>query len=226
MSNSVVLKAEVRSDAGKQVAKRLRAGGRLPAVVYGEQVEPVVCSIDRRELETVLHDFGRNAIVSLEAAGNGTQSTIIKEIQHDPVRGEILHVDFHRIDLTRKIVVEVRVDAEGIPIGVRNESGILEHMLHYVDVECLPTEIPDKIVIDVSELNIGDNLHVSDLSLEGDVEIVTDGERTLFAVAAPSLRQEDEEAAEDEEEDLDAEEEMQEPEVIERGKQEEDEDEA
>ena len=226
MSNTVVLKAEPRTNVGKQIAKQLRAGGRLPAVVYGEKAEPVACSIDRKELETLLHDQGRNAIVSLETGVNGSNSTIIKEIQHNPVRGEILHVDFHRIDLTQKIVVEVRVDAEGIPMGVRNDGGILEHMLHYVEVECLPTEIPERIEIDVTKLNIGDNIHVTDLAVDGDAQIVTDSDRTVFAVAAPTLRQEEEEEelVEGEEEELvEGEEGPQEPEVIERGKRDEEE---
>ncbi|MCZ6636535.1 MAG: 50S ribosomal protein L25 [bacterium] len=225
MSNTVVLKAEPRASVGKQIAKQLRAGGRLPAVVYGEKAEPIVCSIDRKELETLLHDQGRNAIVSLETGTRGSDSTIIKEIQHDPIRGEILHVDFHRIDLTRKIVVEVRVDSEGIPTGVRNEGGILEHMLHYVEVECLPTEIPERIEVDVTELNIGDNIHVVDLAVDGDAKIVTDPDRTVFAVAAPTLRQteEEEEVVEGEEEVVEGEEGPQEPEVIERGKREDEE---
>ena len=202
------------------MAKRLRAEGRLPAVVYGEDAGPVVCSIDQKELEDILHAQGRNAIVSLqteEDSGAG-HSTIIKEIQHHPVRGYILHVDFHRIDLTHRLVVEVPVAAKGTPAGVRNDGGILEHMLHYMEVECLPTEIPDVIEVDVSELTIGDAIHVEDIQLEGDVQVVTEADRSLFVVVPPTVRQEDEEEGEEELGELD--EEMQEPEVIERGKRE------
>ena len=99
------------------------------------------------------------------------------------MHGDILHVDFHRINLARKIVVEVPIEAQGVPIGVRNESGILEHMLHGLEVECLPTDIPEKIAVDVSQMEIGDSLHVSDIALDGDeLTLVTDGERTMFAV--------------------------------------------
>ena len=218
MSDQVVLKAEVRSGVGKQFAKRLRATGKLPAVVYGAKVAPIACSVDAKALEGVLHKHGRNAIINLEADGQ-TQSTIVKELQQDFLRGHMIHVDFHCIDLTQKIVVEVMVESEGTPSGVRNDGGILEQMLHHIELECLPTEIPDRIVMDVSALEIGDSLHVSDITLENpEHTIVTDGERTVFALAAPTVVPDD-----DAEE---SEEEITEPEVIERGKKDEDEDEA
>lgn len=218
MSEQVVLKAEVRSGVGKQVAKRLRAAGKLPAVVYGAKVDPIVCSVDAKELEVALHKHGRNAIINLET-GDQTQSTIVKELQQDFLRGNMIHVDFHCIDLKQKIVVEVMVESEGTPNGVRNDGGILEQMLHHIELECLPTEIPDRIIVDVSALEIGDSLHVSDITLENpEHTIVTDGERTVFALAAPTVVR-DEDAEESEEE-------ITEPEVIERGKKDEDEDDA
>ena len=215
MSDQVVLKAEVRSDAGKQVAKRLRAAGKLPAVVYGAKVEPIACSVDAKALEALFHAHGRNAIINLET-GDQTHSTIVKEVQKDYLRGNILHVDFHRIDLTQKIIVEVMVESEGIPTGVRNEGGILEQMLHHIELECLPSEIPERIILDVSTLAVGDTLHVSDIVLENPHNsIVTDGERTVFSLAAPAIQRD----ADETEEAVG----MQEPEVIERGKKDEDE---
>ena len=221
MSDQVSLNVDVRAESGKKFAKRLRYRGQLPAVVYGEDVAPVACSVDHRTLSDLLKAHGRNAIISL-SAGDASQSTIIKDIQYHPVRGEMLHVDFHRIDLTRKIVVEVPIHATGSAVGVRIGEGILEQMLHDLEVECLPTEIPDHVEIDVSDLDIGDSLHVSDIVLEGDgFSIVTDRARTVFAVAAPALVVEEAEEVEDEE-GLVAEgeegEEMQEPELIERGR--------
>ena len=144
------------------------------------------------------------------------------------MRDEILHVDFHRINLTRKIVVEVPLHATGSAVGVRIGEGIVEQMLHDLEVECLPTAIPDHIEIDVSDLDIGDSLHVSDIVIEGDdFSIVTDADRTVFAVAAPALViEEGEEEVEDEEGLVDEEgEEMQEPEVIERGRRRDDDEE-
>ncbi len=226
MSDQVSLNVDVRTTSGKKAAKDLRYRGQLPAVVYGEGAASVACSVDYRTLSDLLKAHGRNAIISL-SAGDASQSTIIKDIQYHPVRGEMLHVDFHRIDLTRKIVVEVPIRAMGSAVGVRIGEGILEHMLHEIEVECLPTEIPDHIEIDVSDLDIGDSLHVSDIVLDGDeLSIVTETDRTVFAVAAPTLVIEEEEEVEDEAlVDEEGEEEMQEPEVIERGRRRDDDEE-
>lgn len=220
MSDQVALKAEVRTEVGKQFAKRLRAAGQLPAVVYGANIESIACSVDAKALESLLHEHGRNAIINLET-GDQTQSTIVKELQQDFLRGNMIHVDFHRIDLTQKIVVEVLVEPAGVPTGVRNEGGILEQMLHHIELECLPTDIPERITIDVSGLEVGDNLHVSDITLENpENTIVTDEERTVFSVAAPTV------SSDTDDEETEETEEMQEPEVIERGKKDEDEDDA
>ena len=223
MADNVVLKADRRTQVGKQAVKHLRLKGRLPAVVYGEKQDPIVCSVDRKELEVILHDQGRNALLLLDLPdGQAQDTTIIKEIQHHPLKGEMQHVDFHRISLTEKIIVEVAVEAEGNPVGVRTEGGILEHMLYEVEVECLPTDIPDKVVFDVTEMSIGDTIHVSDLVVEGNVEIVTESDRSVFVLVPPTVAQV---AEDEEEEEALEEEEMQEPEVIERGKRDEEEEE-
>ena len=228
MSDQVSLNVDVRTASGKKAAKDLRYRGQLPAVVYGEGAASVACSVDYRTLSDLLKAHGRNAIISL-SADDASQSTIIKDIQYHPVRGEMLHVDFHRIDLTRKIVVEVPIHATGSAVGVRIGEGILEQMLHELEVECLPTDIPDHIEIDVSDLDIGDSLHVSDIVLEDDdLSIVTETDRAVVAVAAPALVIEEEEEVEDEE-GMVAEgeegEEMQEPELIERGRRRDDDEE-
>ena len=223
MADNVVLKADRRTQVGKQAVKHLRLKGRLPAVVYGEKQDPIVCSVDRKELEVILHDQGRNALLSLDLPdGQAQDTTIIKEIQHHPLKGEMQHVDFHRISLTEKIIVEVAVEAEGNPVGVRTEGGILEHMLYELEVECLPTDIPDKVVFDVTEMSIGDTIHGSDLVVEGNVEIVTESDRSVFVLVPPTVAQV---AEDEEEEEALEEEEMQEPEVIERGKRDEEEEE-
>ena len=227
MSDQVSLTVDVRTASGKKVAKQLRYRGQLPAVVYGEDAVSIACSVDQRALTDLLKAHGRNAIISL-SAGDTSQSTIIKDIQYHPLRDEILHVDFHRIDLTRKIVVEVPIHATGSSVGVRIGEGILEQMLHDLEVECLPTEIPDHVEIDVSDLDIGDSLHVSDIVVDGDdLSIVTDSDRAVFAVAAPTLIIEEEEEEDVEGEELVDEEgeEMQEPELIERGRRRDDDEE-
>lgn len=223
-NDGVSLQAAVRTGTGKGDARRMRRTGRIPAVVYGDRSAPVACSVDAKELSTVLHEHGRNSLLSL-VVGNGEEQSedtaIVKELQRHPLDGHLLHADFYRISLTQKIVVEVRVESEGIPAGVRTEGGILEQLLHQLEVSCLPAEIPESISFDVTNLDIGDSVHVSDLSVTGDVEIVTDGDRSVFVVVPPSISQVEEE----EEEVLEEDEEMQEPEVIERGKRDEEEEE-
>ncbi len=225
MSETAVLQAAERTEAGKGYSKRLRGSGRIPAVVYGPEIQPANCSIDQRDFHSIVSEHGRNAIITLQIAGsqNGSHSTIIKEVQHNPLSGQVLHVDFHRISLTERIVVEVPVISEGTPLGVRNDGGILEQLLHEIEVECLPTEIPDAVSFDVSDLVIGDSVHISDLSPPpGNAEFVTDGDRSVFVLVPPTVRQVDEE---EEEELVEEEEEMQEPEVIERGKRDDEEEE-
>ena len=222
MSDSAVLEAKPRTEAGKQSSKHYRIEGAVPAVVYGSEIDSIKCAVDLKAFQAMIHEFGRNAIVSLKIAGSSETdySTIVKEIQHHPVTGNILHIDFHRISMTKRLIVEVAVHSEGVPTGVRNDGGILEQMLHEVEVECLPTNIPEVIVFEVSELEIGDTIHVSDLvTLEGTV-IVTDNERTVFTVAPPTVPKDGTEDEEGEEPTED-----QEPEVIERGKKDGEEDE-
>jgi large subunit ribosomal protein L25 len=219
MSDTAVLEAQPRTDAGKQISKQLRREGAFPAVVYGSEIDSVKCAVNLRAFRALVSEFGRNAIVSLKVGGGEDYSTIMKDVQHHPVSGEVLHVDFHRISMTEKIVVDVLVHATGIPSGVRNDGGILEQLLHQVEVECLPTDIPETMQYDVTVLEIGDTIHVSDLITPEGTEIVTDGERSVFALIPPSVRK-------DEDEDEDGEEpteESQEPEVIERGKKEDEE---
>jgi len=223
---TVLLQAKRRTQVGKQVVKAMRHRGTLPAVVYGEKASSVACSVDQKAFVTLLHEHGRNAIINLTMENGDGHATLIKEIQRHPVGGHILHVDFHRISLTQKIVVAVPVEVVGTAAGVRNDGGILEHLLHEVEVECLPTEIPERIVYDVSSLGIHDIVHTSDLVAEGDVRIVTESDRPVIMVVPPTVRRDEEEEEEGAEEAEAAEEELQEPEVIERGKRDEEEDEA
>jgi large subunit ribosomal protein L25 len=218
----IALKGEHRSGLGKQEAKRLRKAGFLPSVIYGIAEQPIPISVQTREMETLLHTAGRNAIVNLTLDGeeSGDRITLMKEIQHHPLTGKLLHVDFQHISLTQKITCEVPVVAMGTPIGVRSEGGILEHSLHSLEVECLPTEIPDRIEVDVTNLSINKSVHVRDL-LGVDSRIVTDPERLVFLVVPPTVMKE---AVPGEE--VVAEEEAKEPELsVERGKKEEDEEE-
>jgi large subunit ribosomal protein L25 len=223
MSDTAVLEAKPRAAAGKQASKQLRTVGSVPAVVYGSEIDSVKCSVDQKAFKALINDFGRNAIVSLKVAGGQDYETIVKDIQHHPVSWDVLHIDFHRISMTQRLVVDVLIHPEGIPLGVRNDDGILEQMLHSVEVECLPTNIPETMVFDVTELEIGDTVHVSDLGTPEGATIVTEGDRSVFALIPPSVRKDEEE---EEEGDEALEDEYAEPEVIERGKKDDEEGEA
>jgi large subunit ribosomal protein L25 len=185
------LKTERRSEVGKGVARRLRVAGQIPAVYYGRGEDPIALVVGLKELEDVIHTAeGSNVIVDLKVGGDTPdRKALIREIQRDPVVGNILHLDLQHISLTEQIVVEVPIVLLGTPTGVKDGGGILEHLLREVEVECLPTDIPSKLEIDVSALNIGDSLHVSDLKAER-VTIKTDMDRAIAAVVPPTILEE------------------------------------
>jgi len=186
------LKSARRSEAGKGVARKLRQSGRIPAVYYGRGEEPIPLVIGLKELEEIiLTAEGSNVIVDLKVEGDGAgdRKALIREIQRDPVAGSILHLDLQHISLTERITVEVPVVLIGTPVGVKDGGGILEHLLREVEVECLPTDIPSKLEVEVSGLAIGDSLHVSDIRAER-VTIKTEADRAIATVVPPTILEE------------------------------------
>jgi large subunit ribosomal protein L25 len=186
------LTGEQRSGVGKSVARKLRAAGRVPAIYYGRGEQPIALTINAKEVETLIHGAsGANVIVDLMVSGAATadRKALIREIQRDPVVGNILHLDLQHISLTERITVEVPIELIGIPTGVKDGGGILEHLLREVEVECLPTDIPTQLEADVSMLNIGDSLHVSDLKAER-VTILTEADRAIATVVPPTILEE------------------------------------
>ena len=183
----VTLQASQRTDTGKQAAKQVRGGGLVPGVLYGLDDAPEPVAVNGRELLDMLHKFGRNVVVNLAVGSAGDKiKSFIYEIQHDPLSGSISHVDFKRISLKEKIHITVPVHLEGVPAGVKNEGGIVEHITHTVNVSCLPTAIPETITVDISELHLHDALHVKDLPAEG-FEILDDADMTVVHVIAPKV---------------------------------------
>ncbi|HEV3472955.1 MAG TPA: 50S ribosomal protein L25/general stress protein Ctc [Actinomycetota bacterium] len=180
----VSLKAIKREGSGKGVARRARAAGRVPAVVYGKGMDPVAIEVDRREFVTaLLTDAGLNVLLNIEIDGTKT-TAITRELQRDPVRGTLLHADFVKIDLTQEIEVEVPVHLVGESPGAK-EGGVLEHPLFTIHVRCLPTNVPESIDADISGLQIGDQLRVAELVTPPDVEILNDPDTVVASVAAP-----------------------------------------
>lgn len=203
MTKNTELKAYPRMDTGKEVAKKLRAEGKIPAVLYGKDMEPQGLALDRLETENLFHRIAvENTIVALSVEGEREpHQTLIREIQTLPHRAGILHVDFLRVQKGVAVELEIPVSLEGMPVGVKESGGVLEQVINELRVKCIPSLIPEVISLDVSGLGVGDALHVSDVDLGEGVELLVDPERTICAVAIPKalVTEEDLEAEELEE---------------------------
>jgi large subunit ribosomal protein L25 len=182
---TAALSATSRTAAGKGVARKLRAGGQVPAVVYGHAREPLSLALDTRELERLLDRVAAASTVIDLAIDGASRRTLIREVQRDPVRRVILHVDFLELVAGEKVTVEVRISYEGTPVGVKAGGGIFEEVLHDLEIEVDPANIPEKFVVDVSELQIGHSLHVSDIALPEGVTLITDPSVTICICSAP-----------------------------------------
>jgi large subunit ribosomal protein L25 len=184
------LSATSRTATGKGVARKLRAAGKVPGVVYGHAREPQALELDNREVERLLEKIAAASTV-IDLSIDGTpRRTLIREIQRHPIRPGIVHIDFLELVAGEKVTVEVRIAFEGTPIGVRSDGGIFEETLHEVEIEVDPGNIPDRLAVDVSELAIGHSLHVSDIKAPEGVEILTDGEVTICLCSAPRTEEE------------------------------------
>ena len=195
----VLLDAAVRTAEGKGKVSELRRQGLIPAVVYKEGESAVSIQISDRDLARIRKTkAGGNALITLHfsegskpllkehpALAGEENVVLIKELQHHPVSHQVLHVDFHQISLTQKIKVEVQLSFKGEAVGVKQQSGVLEHMRWEIEVECLPTEIPAEIAVDISGLELGKTLHVKDLQLPAGVRVVTDSEQPVVACVEP-----------------------------------------
>jgi large subunit ribosomal protein L25 len=178
------LQATKREETGKGAARRARASGRVPAILYGRGMDPVSLEVDRREFVTALKtDAGVNVLLDIEYDGTNTLA-LTRELQRDPVRGTLLHADFVKVDRTQAIEIEVPVHLVGEAAGTK-EGGALEHPLFSVHVRTLPGNVPEAVEADVSALNIGDSLRVSELKAPADVEILNDPDTVVASIAAP-----------------------------------------
>lgn len=216
----IILNAEIREETGKTKTKDLRKNDIIPAVVYRAGKETVNLKIKGRDLFTVLHtEAGSNVLITLHVKGDKKKerTCIIKELQRNPVKENIIHVDLNEISLTEKIKVKVPVHSHGEPEGVVKDGGVLDHALWEIEVECLPTDIPEKIEVEAAHMKIGDTVYVKDLKIPTKVTILSDPELSVLSVTPP--------AKEEVVEEVPAEG-LEEPEVIAKGKKEEVEEEA
>ncbi len=192
MAKQVKLKVEPRTATGRSAARRLKARGIVPAVVYGGKEKSQPLQVSARDINAMLsHASGENILVELEIAGEkATRTALLQEVQHSPVGGDVLHVDFHAISMDEKIQADVPLEPLGVPNGVKNFGGLLDQNLRALAIECLPRDLPDRITVDVSALNIGDSIHVRDIKLPAGVTAKVQAELTAFSVMAPVIEEE------------------------------------
>ena len=169
----------------KNAARRVRAGGKIPAVVYGAGQDSVAVSVDPRIIVKILHsDSGHNTIFDLDVTGTGLVKAMVVDWQHDPIKGALLHIDLKRIAMDKAMQVSVPIQLVGVPVGVKSQGGILEHVLREVEIECLPGDIPGHLDVDVSALELHGAVHVSDLPHSDKIKFLSDEGLTVAHVAA------------------------------------------
>ncbi|HJQ19012.1 MAG TPA: 50S ribosomal protein L25/general stress protein Ctc [Gemmatimonadaceae bacterium] len=183
------LNASPRSDKGKGVARKLRASGKVPGVIYGHGREPQSLTVDAREFDRLAERVRITSTVIELALDGRTARTLIRELQRDPIRRHVLHIDFQELVAGEKVTVSVPIRFLGTPEGVKTGGGILEEIIHQLDVRCDPANIPDHIDVDVTALTIGHGLHVADLKLPEGVEVMAEAEQTVAIVSAPKAEE-------------------------------------
>lgn len=184
----LLLGAEKRIEIGKSKVKDMRSKGFIPGVVYADGKEAQALKISRHELLQLIHHHRiENVVLGLKIKDDkkASRPCMIKEIQHDPVNGDIIHIDFNEISLTKAIKVNVPVVTRGESVGVKNEGGALEHILWEIEVECLPIDIPKNIEVDISALKIGDSIHIKDIAFPAKIKVLSDADSVVLSVAAP-----------------------------------------
>jgi len=213
MSNFVI-EVEERTALGKNESRRLRRDGKIPGVLYGAGKRNFPVSVDPARVEQILHsEAGENTVLDLKLKGeNAQRKAMIREYQTDPVRGTIVHADFIRIEMDQKLEVHVPVRIVGVSPGVKEQGGVLEIVQRSLDVSCLPGDIPEMIEIDISALNIGDQVRLADLTSLERIEFLQPADTVVVTVVMPRVVEEETAALEGEAEA--------EPEVIAKGKKE------
>lgn len=222
--SELTIEVEKREATGKNEARRLRAAGSLPAVVYGGKREAVPIQVDRKVLhELIKQGGGENAVFLLKLSGTSdSRHAMIRDLQIDPISRQILHIDFQRIRLTEKVKVQVQIELEGEAEGVKNEGGVLDFVTRELEVECLPTDIPARLAIDVSALHVGQHIEAKDITMPDKVELLDEPERVIVSVSHSRVAAAMEELeAEEAEAEVLIEAEKEEPELIGRVKEEE-----
>ncbi|HKX26636.1 MAG TPA: 50S ribosomal protein L25 [Blastocatellia bacterium] len=207
LDTKVSLEVKPRQERGKNATRRLRASGLVPVTIYGGNQEAASTMVVRREFSALLRAHGRNKVFTLNFEGTATPAKLV-DLQLDPVKGTLMHADFIRISLTEKTTFDLPIKIVGESEGVKLHGGILEVVIHSLEIRCLPLDLPESVEVDVSGLGLGDHLSVKDLKVGDQVEVLTDSDTVVATVVAPRAEEEVTPAA-----DASAE-----PEVIKKGK--------
>jgi len=183
MPQMITVETQPRGVFGKNASRRMRSAGLIPATVYGLYEDPVSLSVDPKVMYRILHSSsGQNTLFELAVHSRKNAYVLIKDFQRDPVKGNLLHIDFLRIDMTKKLIVQVPLEIVGVPIGVKTHGGIMDLVVREVEIECLPGDIPETIPVHVAELGLNDILRVSQVQAPDKIKILTEPEVVLVTV--------------------------------------------
>lgn len=199
----IELKSNIRTSVGKGKAKALRRENRVPAVLYGPETDPVLLYINAKDLDQVMKNSSAGQLILNLVVQNGesyTKTTMVKELQVHPVSRNFLHVDFYEVSMDRKLKVNVPVVIKGKAKGVE-AGGMLQIIRHELEILCLPLEVPESIEVDVTDLDMGDSIHIGDISPGSDIEFLEDAHSTIVTILTPTI---EEEPVEEEEEEVEA----------------------
>lgn len=181
----VVVTARRRDEGGKNANRRLRSGGQIPGILYGAKNESVPVAVSPKEIGTILRSAtGENTLFDLDLDGS-RRKVLIKEFQVEPIKGRLLHADFYEVALDKALQISVHVELQGVPVGVKVQGGILDFVTRDLEIECLPADIPEKIEVDVSGLELGKHLRVSELQLPAKLTMLTEPDVVIAHVVAP-----------------------------------------
>jgi large subunit ribosomal protein L25 len=190
---SVPLNAFPRTLGRRAGAKKLRSEGRIPAVIYGGKAKPQTVEINAREIgDLILHSVSENLLVDLAIKddSNPKRLALVQEVQHHPLSGHVLHVDFHEVSPTEKVTIMVPVETTGEAAGVKNSGGVLEHVLFKLKVRALPKDLPEQVIVDVTTLELNKTIHIGDIKAPAGVEIMGDKNIPVVSVAVPRAEEE------------------------------------
>ncbi|MFZ5980805.1 MAG: 50S ribosomal protein L25/general stress protein Ctc [Candidatus Zixiibacteriota bacterium] len=181
----ISLTADLRTETGKGSARRIRRDGKIPGIIYGPETNPLNIVVDEKVFRNAMKMSTSSSIFNLDVAGEKNK-VVVRDLQRDPVTSRVIHIDFHAISMNRPIHISIPIKFIGTPRGVKTDGGIMTVPLRELEISCLPVNIPEDVKVDVSDLGIGDAIHVSDLQIEN-AEILSEKRRTVVVISSPTI---------------------------------------